>query len=41
MALQVGSRLGPYQVTAKIGEGGIGCLFKKVEAEILPDVLRA
>ena len=25
MALQVGSRLGHYDVTALIGEGGMGC----------------
>ncbi len=24
MALTVGSRIGPYEVTAKIGEGGMG-----------------
>ncbi len=24
MSLNVGSRLGPYDVTAKIGEGGMG-----------------
>ena len=28
MALSLGSTLGPYQVTAKIGEGGMGQVFE-------------
>ena len=28
MALQVGSRLGSYHVTAKIGEGGMGEIYR-------------
>ena len=28
MALTVGSRLGPYSVTAKIGEGGMGKVYQ-------------
>ena len=28
MPLNVGSRLGSYQVTAKIGEGGIGEVYR-------------
>ncbi len=28
MALQVGSRLGSYSVTAKIGEGGMGEVYR-------------
>ncbi len=28
MALEIGSRLGPYAVTAKIGEGGMGEVYK-------------
>ena len=27
MALEIGSQLGPYQVTAKIGEGGMGEVY--------------
>ena len=31
MALEVGSRLGPYSVTAKIGEDGMArCIERKV-----------
>ncbi len=45
MALEVGSRLGPYQVTAKIGEGGMGEVYqatdttlnRQVALKILPD----
>ncbi len=28
MALEIGSRLGPYAVTAKIGEGGMGEVWR-------------
>ena len=45
MALEVGSRLGPYSVTAKIGEGGMGevcrardtTLDRNVALKVLPD----
>ena len=37
MALQVGSRLGHYDVTALIGEGGIGEVYK---ARSRPEQLR-
>jgi serine/threonine protein kinase len=34
MALDVGSRLGPYQVTAKIGEGGMGEVYKGTDTRL-------
>ena len=45
MALEVGSRLGPYAVTAKIGEGGMGEVYqatdttlnRQVALKILPE----
>ena len=30
MSLEVGSRLGHYDVTAKIGEGGMGEVYRRV-----------
>ena len=33
MALQVGSRLGHYEVTAIIGEGGMGQVARKILPE--------
>ena len=49
MALTVGSRLGPYSVTAKIGEGGMGEVYKAtdtrlgrtVAVKVLPEHLAA
>ena len=35
MVLKIGSRLGPYQVTVKIGEGGMGEMYRA------PDPLRS
>ena len=32
MALQVGSRLGHYDVTALIGEGGMGQVYRATDA---------
>ena len=46
MALQVGSRLGHYDVTALIGEGGMGQVYRattqlgrEVALKILPNAL--
>ncbi len=38
MALQVGSRLGPYDVTAKIGEGGMGEVYRARDTKLDRDV---
>ena len=38
MALTVGSRLGPYSVTAKIGEGGMGEVYRARETTLDRDV---
>jgi len=46
MALQPGSRLGPYEVTAQIGVGGMGEVYRatdttlgrQVAIKVLPDV---
>ena len=34
MALQVGARLGPYEVTAKIGEGGMGEVYGAIDTRL-------
>ncbi len=49
MSLDVGSRLGPYSVTAKIGEGGMGQVYqatdtklkRQVALKILPEAFAA
>ena len=38
MALQVGSRLGPYSVTALIGEGGMGQVYRARDTTLDRDV---
>ena len=38
MALTVGSRLGPYAVTAKIGEGGMGEVYRARDTTLDRDV---
>ena len=38
MALEIGSRLGPYDVTAKIGEGGMGEVYRARDTKLDRDV---
>ncbi len=38
MPLTVGSRLGPYAVTAKIGEGGMGEVYQARDTKLDRDV---
>ena len=38
MALEVGSRLGHYDVTAKIGEGGMGGVYRARDTKLDRDV---
>ena len=37
MALQVGSRLGHYDVTALIGEGGMGQVYQATDTKLRPE----
>ncbi len=36
MALEIGSRLGHYDVTALIGEGGMGQVYRAIHCERHP-----
>ncbi len=38
MSLGPGSRLGPYAVTAKIGEGGMGQMYRARDTKLDRDV---
>ena len=38
MALEVGSRLGHYDVTALIGEGGMGQVYRATDIQLGRDV---
>ena len=38
MSLSVGARLGPYSVTAKIGEGGTGEVYRARDTKLDRDV---
>ena len=38
MALNVGSRLGHYDVTALIGEGGMGQVYQATDTKLIRDV---
>ena len=40
MALEVGSRLGHYDVTALIGEGGMGQVYQATDTQLNRDALK-
>ena len=38
MAITTGSRIGPYEVTSQLGEGGMGVVFRAKDTKLLRDV---
>src|SRR5499426_1127803 len=38
MALTAGTRIGPYEVTSPLGEGGMGVVFRAVDTKLHRDV---
>lgn len=40
MSLTIGSRIGPYEITAPIGAGGMGEVFRARDAKLNRDVAR-
>jgi hypothetical protein len=38
MALTVGTRIGPYEVTSLLGEGGMGIVFRAHDTKLERDV---